>query len=425
MGQALKSTYEVNGKIFNIDSLNERIEFIMKDVGVPGLSLAVIDEGEIVFSNTYGYKDLNVENPEKINQETIFQAASLSKNFVTYAAFKLAEQGILNLDKPLYEYMVYDQLEHDERYKLITARMVLSHSSGIENHKEQNDEKLLEIFHEPGSAFRYSGEGYLFLDSVIKKILEKSTDEYLRELVYQPLKLNRTYTLGTGEGAENHASSHDQFGRTLDRWKNHIPWIESHIHTNAEQYANLLIAIFEGGLTPESVRQIWHPEVDVRENFQYGPGYFLHTNDQDTIAIQGGDALGFKGISCFSNQNRSGFVFFGNSERSEKIGRLLCEITSGMDISQYYATLYHNPYPTKANIVFNLYKEKGEKAARKKVNKFLSAKKMEFTEKDMVELAYFLKDENNKLAKYIATKYLKKDKDSAGKFVFETWLNKK
>ncbi|MEL7145106.1 MAG: serine hydrolase domain-containing protein, partial [Bacteroidota bacterium] len=260
-GQKSARRYKVDGKTYKIASLNKKIEFMMKDVGIPGISLAVIDEGKIVFSNTYGYQDMSEEEPEKVNDETLFQAASLSKNFVTYAAYKLVDDDMLDLDKPMYEYMEYDRLKHDERYKQITARMVLSHSSGLENHKEDNNKDLLEIFHDPGTDFRYSGEGYLFLASVMAQLLDKPVKEYLKEIVYDPLNLKRTFTLGTGEATKNHAAAHDQFGRHLGRWKNHIAWIESHIHTTATDYANLLLAIFDGGLSEESVEQIWTPVV--------------------------------------------------------------------------------------------------------------------------------------------------------------------
>jgi hypothetical protein len=112
------------------------IETYCKYYGIPGVSLALIKEGKLVYHNTYGVR--NTMTGEKVDENTLFEAASVTKPVFALAVEKLAERGIINLDKPLYEYLPYKDIENDERYKLITARHVLTHRTGFLGHGGNN-----------------------------------------------------------------------------------------------------------------------------------------------------------------------------------------------------------------------------------------------------------------------------------------------
>jgi CubicO group peptidase (beta-lactamase class C family) len=126
----------------------------MKDARVPSLSLAVIHDSKIVYSKGLGVR--NIDTGEPVNEETIFEAGSLSKPVFAYAVLKLVGQGIINLDEPLHKYLPYKDIEQDSRYKLITARMVLSHTTGFVNLRWINPEKKLDLKFAPGERFWYS-----------------------------------------------------------------------------------------------------------------------------------------------------------------------------------------------------------------------------------------------------------------------------
>ena len=82
----------------------------MDDVGIPGLSFAVIDQNKVVYYNSFGYKYIEDGEKQTVDNETVFEACSLSKSFLVYAAHSMVDQGILDLDKPLHEYMKYQNL---------------------------------------------------------------------------------------------------------------------------------------------------------------------------------------------------------------------------------------------------------------------------------------------------------------------------
>jgi CubicO group peptidase (beta-lactamase class C family) len=419
-------TYTVNGKHINIDSLNKQIEYIINDVGIAGLSFAVIDQNKIVFYNNYGYK--NLKTREKIDQMTLFEACSLSKSFLAYLSHKLVDQGILDLDEPLYKYLKYDELEHDKRNKLITARMVLSHNSGIENSKEQNDPNILEIVEQPGTSFVYSGEGYIYLSKVISKLVNMPVEEYYKKMIYNPLSLKRTFTTYQEKEEKNYASGHDAFGDIIDKPKTITPDVAGRIHTNAKDYAKLLTKIFDRKhLTDSSINDFLKPLIKTHEHSKiyYGSGFeIFFAPNKDKILFQGGDNNGFKGLACYSIMHQSGIVFFSNSERAQAIGSQLCKIATGMDIGAYYDDFnYPNEYPNSANTIFQLYKKEGAENARKAFNYYFG-ELGDFTEKDMVELVSYFRYKNYDLAKYIGVEYLKKYPNSPANFVLDEWLKK-
>lgn len=104
----------------------------MKEANVPGMSVAFIREGKMVWSGVFGVKNNQTKQP--VTKQTIFGANSPSKPAFAYAALTLVDTGKPDLDKPIYKYMdseFYDKACNDPRFKRVSARLILSNSSGI------------------------------------------------------------------------------------------------------------------------------------------------------------------------------------------------------------------------------------------------------------------------------------------------------
>ena len=142
----------------------------MDTLNIPGLSIAVINDSKVVYHQTFGYA--NHEKKLPVTDKTIFERASLSKSIFAFFMMKFVEEGKIDLDKPLYEYLPYPDIAHDDRYKKIKGRMVLSHRSGFPNWRENEADRKLKIKFEPGTNYEYSGEGYQYLAMVLKNILK-------------------------------------------------------------------------------------------------------------------------------------------------------------------------------------------------------------------------------------------------------------
>jgi CubicO group peptidase (beta-lactamase class C family) len=158
---------------------------------IPGASLALIKDGKLVYHKTYGVR--NTMTGEKVDENTLFEAASVTKPVFAFAVERLAERGFINLDKPLYEYLPYKDIEHDERYKLITARHVLTHRTGFPNWRWMNEDQKLNIKFTPGTSYGYSGEGFEYLKKVVEKITGKKVEQVLQEEVIEPMGLYHTW----------------------------------------------------------------------------------------------------------------------------------------------------------------------------------------------------------------------------------------
>ena len=191
--------------------LDERIEELVRLSEVTGLSIAVVRDGEPEWVGTYGVK--HAETTEPVRDDTLFEAASLSKPVFAYAVHRLAERGEIDLDKSLAEYLPYERLEHDERYKKITARIVLSHSSGLPNWGGTP----LEMVFDPGEKFGYSGEGFVYLQKVVEKITGSPINEIATREVFGPLGMNHSSYVWSEEYAETMATGHNSMGDPMDK----------------------------------------------------------------------------------------------------------------------------------------------------------------------------------------------------------------
>ena len=188
-----------NGHLISKSKMDAFIKYQMDSLNMPGLSIAFINGDKIVYHKALGYK--NSETQERVSDSTIFDAASMSKTVFSFFTMKIVEEGLLDLDTPLYKYMEYPDIAYDERYKLITARMVLSHTSGFPNLRyldEQgnyNPTRKLTIEFQPGTKYQYSGEGYEYLANVIAylKGVKKNELQYLiKTTIFDPLNMKKS-----------------------------------------------------------------------------------------------------------------------------------------------------------------------------------------------------------------------------------------
>jgi CubicO group peptidase (beta-lactamase class C family) len=413
--QVAQKTFKVNGRTIKVDEFNKQVERIIDNASTPGLSLAIINQNKVVFYNTYGYKEIKklpngkIQGQGKIDKATLFEACSLSKSFFLFAVQRLVDKGVLNLDTPLYKYLTYPKLGYDERYKKITGRMVLSHSSGIENWESHNNPDKLEIISNPGEKFVYSGEGYIYLSKVIEKLLDKSTESYMNELVYRPLNLKHTFTTFPTNGADatDYALGHNFFLEPGSKEKNKSPNIAAFINTTANDYAELLVSFFNNKiLSKERVDDITgvdntkhYPVMD--EHYYWGPGFAVNNEAGDTLLFQGGDNQGFKGWSFYSRRKKSGYVIFTNGDSGYRIVQAVNMLTT----AHHHIYDFSNQYPNPMIEVLNKYNKQGYIPALNYFNTIASHKDVFTSKDDFDEWGNIFLDRGPELSASIAKVY--------------------
>jgi CubicO group peptidase (beta-lactamase class C family) len=157
----------------------------MREVGVPGLSIALIRDGQIAWTEGFGVANTITRRP--VTADTAFEVASISKAVAAYAALRLVQQDALSLDAPVSSYLATPWLAPSTYADRITPRHLLTHSSGLTN---QVDPVSKNIAFPPGQTFSYSGVGFIYLQELIEQVTGRSLQEVARELVFQPLGMS-------------------------------------------------------------------------------------------------------------------------------------------------------------------------------------------------------------------------------------------
>lgn len=310
----------------DIKNVDESIVQILEGTGIPGFSIAVIYNGKTEFYKTYGVK--HIESDDRVNDQTIFEAASLTKPVIAYCAMKMAAQKLLDLDKPLYKYLEYQPASHDVRYKTISARMVLSHTSGFPNWRSDRNTDTLNIRFQPGSKFGYSGEGYVYLQKVMEQILGTDLNTIANNYVFEPLKMTRSSLVF--KNYENYAIGHDTELKPKKKFKPSTSNAASSLHTTADDYAKFLNELFE----PHFINNVWLNQMisiqssvrDDDDTLAWGLGVGLNIINDDSYIWHWGDNGIFRAFFISSVNTGLGFVYFANSENGLSVVSRLIEL---------------------------------------------------------------------------------------------------
>jgi CubicO group peptidase (beta-lactamase class C family) len=159
---------------------------LMEVASLPGLAMATVEKGEVVWTRAVGVT--NAETRAPMQEDSIFEAASMSKPVFAYVVLRLADEKQIDLDRPLVQYRRPDYLSNHPDIDLITARHVLCHATGLPNWRTRPEEKLTPAF-KPGSRWRYSGEGFFWLQLVVEQITGQGVDMVMRSRLFDPAKM--------------------------------------------------------------------------------------------------------------------------------------------------------------------------------------------------------------------------------------------
>ena len=250
-------------------TLESTIPQLMSEKKVPGLTIAIARDSRVVWQRSFGVK--NLQAGEAVTDDTVFEAASLSKPVFAYAVMKLVEAGKFELDTPLVSYLKgkpldpnpqFDTsaLQSDSVLQKVTARHVLSHTSGL-----LNWDRSLKVHFAPGEKFSYSGQGYVLLQSIVERITGQPLEELTRASVFKPLGMDNSSFICEQTCKRLKSAGHFASGQVVTRELNSANSASS-LHTTASDYASFLLAMMNAtGLKRESVRRMLTPQIKVDE----------------------------------------------------------------------------------------------------------------------------------------------------------------
>ncbi len=292
------------------------VEKLLDKYQLPSISLAVVEGDAISYEAAKGVKSL--ESGEAVDENTIYAAASLSKPMFAYAVMQLAEEGALDLDRPVHEYFQYADVAHDPLHTRVTARMLLSHSSGLPNWRSGE----LEFVFEPGTDYRYSGEGYVWLMRAMEHLTGQPINDLVQARVFGPLGMPHSSYVWRS-AFDNYALPHNPLDEVVAKPKPESGNSAHSLQTTARDFAQLLIALFnQKGLSAESIEALSRPQVEVRSFFgedpvepggiSWGLGWGIQQTSRGKALWQWGDNGPFKAFVIAYPERKKGLVYFVN-----------------------------------------------------------------------------------------------------------------
>jgi CubicO group peptidase (beta-lactamase class C family) len=363
------------------DSLSGYITSLMKKARVHGLAISILNNNEPVYQKLFGFK--NAQERKSLIPGTIFYGASLSKPIFADIVVQLAAAKVLHLDTPLYRYLKhplytyqtnffqrlfganyidYADLKNDNRYQLITARMCLSHTTGLPNWRWLEEDKKLKIKFSPGSRYSYSGEGMFLLQFVIEQITGKDFEDIASERVLWPLQMNSSSYVWQRSYEGHYCVGHDSNGNNLRIPKRNVANAAGSLSTTIEDYTRF----FQDVLKQKEARykELITPQIRIKSKQQFGPNAWVDTNENDSIQLSYGLGFGLfftpYGKAFFKEGHLEGWqhyaigfpekgigiVIMSNSDNAESIFKELLEVSIANHFTPWYWEHYI-PYDEK------------------------------------------------------------------------------
>lgn len=345
--------------------LEQTIPQMMDSAEVQGLSLAVIEAGKIVWQRGFGVMSIATKAP--VTTKTVFQAASLSKPVFAFAVLKLVEQGRFDLDKPLFDYLPQAEFEtaflkralDDERMRRLTARLVLSHSTGFPNWR--NEDTSLRLNFEPGAHFNYSGEGFVLLQKTIEHMTRQPIQDFVHAQVFAPLKMSTSSYVwldsyetlaANGHGAPDNVRPHNKMTEGNAAYS---------LYTTVEEYAAFLVAMLNHkALRKETFAQMLAPQIQLpirwgdfsgkAEDLHWGLGWGLQRTQRGESFWHWGDNGAFKCYVVGYPKSRNGFVFFTNSVAGLTLANELARRIMGDEQDALFRWLNYDAYNSVSTV---------------------------------------------------------------------------
>ncbi|HUN61494.1 MAG TPA: serine hydrolase domain-containing protein [Candidatus Sulfotelmatobacter sp.] len=281
---------------------------------IPGVAVAICRDGKVLKASGYGLANVELNVP--VTPETIFQTGSVGKQFTSMAVMMLVEQGKIALDERITKYLP----ESPSRWKKVTVRQLLTHTSGIADYggeedtmgkgvinfrKDYTEEELIQAFAKmpvdfpPGKKWSYSNTGYVLLGVIIHRATGEFYGEYLQQQIFKPLGMNSTRIISEADIVPHRSAGY----RLVKGELKNQQWVSPTLNTTADGalYTNVLdLAKWDAALdarefvSAASYQAMWSPvKLNDGKTYPYGFGWALSEKGGKRIVSHDGAWQGF------------------------------------------------------------------------------------------------------------------------------------
>ena len=343
--------HTLDGRILRRPAIDQLVRQLMDSAKVAGLAVALLEDNRVRYLHTYGYR--NVEAKAPLEPNTAMYAASFSKAVFAYLVMQLVQEKLVDLDRPLYQYLPkpipdydpYRDLAGDERWKLLTARMALTHTTGLPNWRWIEDDKKLRFKFEPGARYGYSGEGLQLLQLAVETITQKGLVQLSEERVFRPLAMSQTSYVWQPAFDQNFAMGYDEQGQSLGVRKRSKAQAAGSMETTPADYAAFMAAVMQGqGLSEATKAEMIRPQVRIPFQAQFGPlatvaapdsnrtiqlsyglGWGTFRSPYGRAYFKEGHDDGWENHSVIFGDRKKGLLLMSNSSNGDKIFKALLQ----------------------------------------------------------------------------------------------------
>lgn len=320
-------------------SLSRTIDSIVKhqqlSAEIPGIAVGVIKDGKILYAKAFGVEDITTNKP--LTTRSDFHMASVSKPFAGFAIMQLAEKGKLSQDEKLTHYLPDFRMK-DARYKNITLRHILTHTSGIPDvtdyqwgNLQADDDAALRYVRtfaeqsldfEPGTNFNYSNAAYNLLAAVIAKVTGTTFEAYMQENVFAPAEMAASTFLlpknPSGGMTAPHIMGNDLTIKRSGLYPyNRIHAPSSTLHSNIDDMLKWAQAWLGNGqkLAKETTfRQMLVPQREIDDRFTVCLSWFTYDLGGRKVYFHSGGDLGYRSFFSFMPEEKLAVVVLGNND---------------------------------------------------------------------------------------------------------------
>ena len=321
--------------------LDETIPGLMEELDVPGVAVALVEEGAVYAARGYGVANRATGTP--VEPDTGFRVGSVSKPLTAWGVMRLHEEGKLRLDAPAEQYITRWHLPLSEFDREgVTIRRLLTHTAGLSLEYIAPfgpDEELptleaalsgatrghgdVRVVAEPGSAFRYSGGGYMLLQLVIEEVTGRSFEEYMQKEVLEPLGMVSSTFKWTPEPGPSIAVGNDDSDRQVPNYR-YTGTAAAGLYSTAGDLARFVATLAGrppggGVLRPETVKLMTEPAAETEEEGIARGVFFLDRRSGLTVVGHAGSDVGWNAKLLVLPERRQGIVVLTNSDGGARL----------------------------------------------------------------------------------------------------------
>jgi CubicO group peptidase (beta-lactamase class C family) len=354
------------------DAFVATVPHLMDLAMLPGLGIGIVRAGQPLWQYYAGV--VNVKTKTAITANSLFPGASLGKPIFACVVLKMAQEGAIDLDRPLNQYLQEDVLTGQWGDR-VTPRHVLTHSTGLPNWRSDDSQKLTPTF-EPGTRFQYSGEGFFHLQRVVEHITGSGFEALMEERIFKPLGMSSTTYLWLPDGNDRIVAGHNgpnpfynrdiammvfdviqTSGKPLSFWtceqisdalmkktgkstppppNSFVPNVAFSLLTTVSDYTRFLSALVDPqnatlGLSAATRTAMQTPVSHVNSALSWGLGVGIEEVDGQSYLWQWGDNGGWKNFMLAQPPSRTAIAVFSNGNNGQRVNERIVRAATGID----------------------------------------------------------------------------------------------